>query len=58
MRVKTQRDDPQRKVRIPPDLNDWVKEESARNGRSINAEVVILLREAQEKRVNSESVST
>ncbi|MGP9819180.1 Arc family DNA-binding protein [Salinarimonas sp. NSM] len=37
--------DPQIKVRLPKDVMDWLRQSAEQNLRSMNAEVVIVLRE-------------
>lgn len=40
-------------VRIPPELRDRLDEEAKRNGRSRNAEIVVLLAESLNRREKS-----
>jgi len=37
------RDDPQTKLRLPPELKAWVEAQAAENGRSVNAELVWMI---------------
>lgn len=39
----------QRRVRLPPDVEDWIKSEAAINERSQNAQIVFIFREAMRR---------
>jgi len=41
--------DPQMRIRLPADLKAWIEAEAARNGGSMNSEIVRALRERMEK---------
>ncbi len=40
---------PQMRIRLPPDVRGWVEESAERNYRSINAEIVFWLNAARSK---------
>jgi hypothetical protein len=44
----TTKKDPQLRIRLPKELKDWIEEGAQRNGRSINSEVVVRLKEIME----------
>lgn len=39
-------------IRIPDEIKTWVKELAAQNGRSLNTEIVFLLKKAKEENEN------
>jgi hypothetical protein len=43
------RTDPGLRVRIPPEMKDWLEREAAKNLRSMTAEVVLSVRERMER---------
>lgn len=45
-RVKSRRGDPQKLVRIAPDIMDFIKQQAGANGRSDAAQINLMLRKA------------
>lgn len=43
------RTDPGLRVRIPPEMKEWLEEQAAKNLRSMTAEVVLSVRERMER---------
>jgi len=44
MEVMLKQSDPQMKIRIPPEIKQWLAREAAKNLRTQNAEVVLALK--------------
>jgi hypothetical protein len=48
------RTDPQLRVRLPPEIRDWLERNAAQNRRSINGEIIICVEEAIQRSVLAE----